>query len=186
MPRLRFETAEDLYEAYPTARNDVGVPATAQPSLKFVGGLAAAGAWKSALSFCAYLLPRLEAVDWGRQCLRRSGSEVGLGPGDEARLAAAEAWARDPQERNRRRALELAERSDPREASTWIAYAAGRAGGQIAIDDKHSVPTPHYATAQAVRVALILAAGALAPASRADLQRGWLEAALLLAQSEPP
>ncbi|PNG26090.1 hypothetical protein CR492_09550 [Methylocella silvestris] len=178
MPRLRFATAQDLYEAYPTARSDIGVAANAAPSLDFLAALSSGDALKAALSFCAYLLPRREAVAWGCQCLRQWS---GLNASDEARLAASEAWVREPEERNRRRALDLAERSDIKDASTWIAFAAGRAGGQISIDGEHFTPMPQYATAQAVRIALILAGAAGSFEARAEIQRRWLELGLRIA-----
>ncbi len=173
MPRLRFETAQDLFETYPAARVDVGVAAGEEKSLEFLQSLSAANALKPALSFCAYLLARHQAVAWGCRCLREGAV---LAPSDETRMAAAEAWVRDPEDRNRLRALDLAGRSDTKEASTWICYGAGWAGGAVAIDEKHSTPTPQHATAQAVRVALILGANALPAASRADIQRRWLDA----------
>lgn len=180
MPRLRFETAQDLYETYPTARGDVGVAASEQGSLDFLRSLSDANALKAALSFCAYLLARREAVAWGCQCLRQSEA---LRPADEIRIAAAEAWVNEPEERNRLRALDIATRSDAGEASTWIAFAAGWAGGAIPVDGKHSAPSPQHATAQAIRVALILAANGLPAASRAEVQRGWLEAGMRFALS---
>ncbi|VTZ22590.1 conserved hypothetical protein [Methylocella tundrae] len=49
------------------------------------------------------------------------------------------------------------------------------------IDGKHSAPSPQHATAQAIRVALILGGNALPAASRADVQRSWLEGGMRFA-----
>ena len=43
MVGLRFETVRDLYEAFQTAENDVGMPASDQPSLAFLQSLIAQG-----------------------------------------------------------------------------------------------------------------------------------------------
>ncbi|WP_374309052.1 hypothetical protein [Methylocella sp.] len=176
-PRLRFSAAEDLFEAYPTARLDVGAPAQGRSSLDFARALAGEGALKGALSFCAYLLPRYDAVVWGCACLRADAMDGALAA-EEACLAAAEAWARTPEEPRRRAALDLAERSDKLAPATWMALAAGRAGGQMSVDGEHFAPIPPHATAQATRVALILAAGRAGFSGRDALMRGWIEAGL--------
>ncbi|WP_395665424.1 DUF6931 family protein [Methylocella sp.] len=181
--RLRFATAQDLYEAYPTARIDVGAPADARGSLDFARALAGAGELKGALSFCAYLLSRFDAVLWACACLRRDAMS-GASPAEAAALAAAEAWTREPDETRRRRALDLAERADVKSPATWAAFAAGRAGGQIAVDEKHLVPMPLYATAQAARISLILAGARAGFAARDDLMRGWIEAGLARAAAD--
>lgn len=177
MPRLRFETAQDLFETYPTARVDVGVAARGQPSIDFMRSLSA-DSLKAALSFCAYLLARREAVAWGCQCLREGEA---LQPHEENRLAAAEAWASAPDEPRRLRALDLASRGEAKEAGTWTCFAVGWSGGAVAIDGQHFAPAPHQATAQAVRVALILGANALSGPSRQEMQRRWLEAGIQFA-----
>ena len=70
MASLRFPTVADLYDAFPAAQDDVGIEPSGEPSLTFLRALVAREAWIRH-SFCAYLLPRREAVWWGCQSVRR-------------------------------------------------------------------------------------------------------------------
>ena len=70
MASLRFPTVSDLYGAFPTAKDDVGTDPGNEPPLTFLQSLVEKESWDKAVSFCAYLLPRREAVWWGCQSLR--------------------------------------------------------------------------------------------------------------------
>ena len=65
MTRLRFVTARDLFEAYPVALDETDLEPTDAPSLDFMRALADSGEPEKAIGFCAFLLPRREAVGWG-------------------------------------------------------------------------------------------------------------------------
>lgn len=173
MSRLRFETAADLYDAFPTARGDVGVEASFEPSLDFIQSLIAADHFRAGFAFCAYLLPRRQAVRWGCECLRQS---KGLRRDEEIYVAAAEAWVHAPEEPNRLRALELGSKGNVRRSGTWACLAAAWAGGAIPASGQNPVPAPPQSTAQAIRVALILGADAVATDDRHAMQRRWLQA----------
>ncbi|HVV93443.1 MAG TPA: hypothetical protein VHD15_08500 [Hyphomicrobiales bacterium] len=154
MASLRFATLGDLYEAFPTAADDIGeAPADAQP-LAFLQALAAAGSWDKAVSLCAYLLPRREAVWWGCQSLRRM---IPLAPEEEDGLAWAEAWVREPEEGRRRAALRYGGEADSRLPSSWMALAAGWSGGSIVPPEVGVVPAAPHQTARAVRAGLMIA-----------------------------
>jgi hypothetical protein len=71
MKQVRFSTVQDLFEAYPTAGEDVGKGDPGLQSLDFLRQLVDAQDWEPAISLCAYLLPRREAVAWGCRSLRR-------------------------------------------------------------------------------------------------------------------
>src|SRR5207249_10179331 len=71
MSSIRFATVRDLYEAFPTAEEDVELPPSDEPSLDFLNALVSKQSWNAAVAFCAYLLPRREAIWWGCQSIRR-------------------------------------------------------------------------------------------------------------------
>jgi hypothetical protein len=151
--RLRFTAASQIFEAFSVASEDIGSqPLAAEAPLAFAGRLAAGPRPIEAAAFCAYLLPRREAVRWGSQCVR----EIQRGADDEA-LRAAEAWVREPEEAIRRAALSIGLASDKRAATTWLAQAAGWSGGDINLRGDFLAPTKPYLTAKAVKAALVLA-----------------------------
>lgn len=155
MASLRFPTPRDLYDAFPTAADDVGAPPSDEPSLAFLQALTEDAAWDAALSFCAYLLPRREAVAWGSHALRRM--QPVLTQLEIQALDAAEAWARDPEEERRREALRTGMRGDVRTASVWMALAAGWSGGNMMPPDLPAKPPAPHQTARAVRAGLLIA-----------------------------
>jgi hypothetical protein len=154
MALLRFPTVRDLYEAFPTARDDVGVDASGESSLAFLELLASMQVWDAAISFCAYLLPRREAVWWGCQSLR---GMIHLTPYESDLLAAAQAWVREPDEERRWQALDYARAADTLLAATWMALAAGWSGGSVVRPQYGSIPPSPEQTARAVRAGLMIA-----------------------------
>ena len=70
MTRVRFATAIDLFETFPEVSKTIGVPPTDKPPLDFLRGLSAQGRLEDAVTFCAYLLPRREAVWWSCASVR--------------------------------------------------------------------------------------------------------------------
>jgi hypothetical protein len=164
MSGLRFITARDLFAAFPTAYCEITAKPTDQESRAFVTALVADGAWRDAVGFCAYLLPRREAVFWACRCVRRLAKQDGALAGEPI-LRTAEAWCVEPGERLRRAALDAA-RSGHREwAATWAAFAAAwssgtwrRGGGPIACAPSQ--------TAQGVRAAVLVSLCAVRAAER--------------------
>lgn len=165
--RLRFSSARQVFEAFPTIAADIEVAPAAESPLDFARKLLAPGRRFEAIVYLAYLLPRREAVWWGCQCVRAMN---GNKPDDA--LLAAEAWVRDPDETSRRAALDLGWKRDARRATTWLALAAGQSGGSIAHEDAPHVPAPPQATALDVKAAVILAIAQSPPAD----QLAWLSA----------
>jgi hypothetical protein len=163
--RVRFSTARQVFEAFPTAAADIETEPTDEPPLDFARKLARRRF--EAVVYVAYLLPRREAVWWGCQCVRA----VGGAKADDA-LLAAEAWVRDPNEATRRAALEIGWTRNTRIASTWLALAAGQSGGSITPEDAHPVAPPPQATAVDVKAAVILAIAQGPPQG----QSAWLSA----------
>jgi hypothetical protein len=175
---MRFPTVRDLFDAFPTALDDIGVEASDETSLAFLARMLSEQALVRGLSFCAYLLPRREAVWWGCQCLRQLNT---ISPQEAACLGVAEAWVRDPEEARRKEAVELANKMSTRLAATWAAFAAAWAGGTVDGAGGYSIPVPAHSTAQAIRAALILGAHGLPEASRMIIQARWLEGGMKLA-----
>lgn len=172
MASLRFPTVRDVYDAFPTARDDVGEPISDTDSLALLQALAQNGAWDSAISFCAYLLPRRDAVSWGCQSLRhmqREFTEVEI----EA-LNAAEKWVHEPEEGNRREALKIGTLTSSRMPAAWMALAAGWSGGSIMPPEYGMVPAEPHQTARAVRAGLLIAASKILTADVAKVMRACM------------
>ena len=73
---IRFSTARQVFEAFATAANDIETPPTSDDPLVFLRALLDGPTPEDAVSFCAYLLPRREAVWWACQCLRQIGGPL--------------------------------------------------------------------------------------------------------------
>jgi hypothetical protein len=181
MALLRFPTVRDLYDAFPTAENDVGAPANDEDSLAFLRSLMASEEWDKAVSFCAYILPRREAVLWGCQSLRRLQSEPRQA--EIAALAAAETWVREPEEHTRREALNAGMRGDVRTAAVWLALAAGWSGGSMMPPEFAAMPAAPHQTARAVRAGLLIAMTQISADRVAKVVEPCLEDGLRLAAS---
>jgi hypothetical protein len=177
MARLRFETARDLVEAYPSAADELMLEPADVPSLEFLKALTEQPPIDKAIGFCAYLLPRREAVWWGCQSVRSLAAPIA---NEEATLQAAENWVREPEDNRRLAALALGRQSHYRLSGTWMALAAGWAGGSMppgalagfegaapqASDAWLPVPPDH--TAKAVRTGILIAAAKLQPQERSQ------------------
>jgi hypothetical protein len=181
--RLRFVTVRDLFRAFPTAAIDVGAEISDEATPDFVRRSAAAGNHRAALSCCAYLLARREAVWWGTQCIRQSELR---GAREAECLAAAEAWIREPHDANRRRAMEFGRRSSNRAPATWIALAAGWSGGDMSENSNYRITPPPQMTAQAVRGALLIAVARLPVGEAHQIQSEWVALGLRYAVGNLP
>jgi hypothetical protein len=182
MRTLRFSTAKDLYDAFATAEDDVGRPAADVPSLEHLRMLGAERDWPGAISFCAYLLSRHDAVAWGCRALRRV-LPITVAERDRA-LAFAEAWVELPQELQRRKALALGNQSDMRSATTWLALGAGWSGGNIVSAENGNVAAKAEQTPRAIRAALLIALAQSPPASAEAIVTHWLEDGIRLASGK--
>jgi hypothetical protein len=118
--RIRFTTARQVFDTFATAATDILTQPTDEAPLVFIRKLALSDRPIDAIAFCAYLLPRREAVWWACQCVRAiQGDAVG----EDAAMKAAEAWVRDPEESMQRAALGLGASGHVRAATTWLAKA---------------------------------------------------------------
>ena len=178
LTRLRFTTAQDLFDAFPTAREDIAAKPTEEPALDFLNALVARGELEDAVGFCAYLLPRREVVWWACACIRQS--DTARTSDEEAALQAAEAWAQAPEEDRRLKALDRGLKGDRGKAATWAALAAGWSGGSFFKSDHVSAPPPPFTTAKSARAAVLFAADWVKPEIRQRKLRGSVDAAIRL------
>jgi hypothetical protein len=155
MSRIRFTTAQDVFEAFPSARDDIDVPPTEEPPLTFLKSLKDSDTPEDAVAFCAYLLPRREAVWWACQSVK--ALHTSRTSAENEALAAAEEWVREPEEERRQAALRLGYMSERSAPTTWLAFAAAWSGGSMTMGDDPPVPAAPNLTAKAVRAAVLTA-----------------------------
>ena len=127
----------------------------------------------------ARALSKPVAVRWACSCAVQASGERAKVP-DASCVAAAERWAAEPSEENRRAAMAAAAATDYGTPGAWAAAAAGWAGGSLAPPEVPLVPPPDHLTAHAVAGAVTLAA-ASDPEQLETRQIAFLHAALDLA-----
>jgi hypothetical protein len=156
MSRIRFATARALFEAFPEVSRKIGVKPTDQFPIDFLKTLTSEGKFEDAVTFCSYLLPRREAVWWACGCARALVGDIARdqAPG----LVAAEAWVHEPDDEHRQAALDIGTKGDGDDPLTWLALAAGWAGGFLVSGPNRQVPMPQHMTARAARVAALISA----------------------------
>jgi hypothetical protein len=175
MTRIRFATLKDLFASFSTAAIETGEEASAEESVAFVRRCLAEQRRDAAITYCAYLLPRREAVWWGCHAMRDMKE---LTASERACVAAARQWALRPDEAARRKALDLGLETSAKLSGGWIALAAAWSGGSIAPAGGPPMAPSPAATAQAVRVALLSASTRLANDRRPAIMTAWVEFAL--------
>lgn len=173
MSRLRFATARGVYEAFPSAQDDIGLPPTGDPPLVFMADLAAGPTPEAAIFFAAYILPRREGVWWAAQCVRTLIPVLDT-PSQRA-LKAAEDWVREPDESLRVAAAALGAANDRNQPATWVACAAGWSGGSLS--DAVSVPPPPSLTAKSAGIAVLVALASVPVDGRAQALNACLDKA---------
>lgn len=183
MPRLRFTTAAEVFEAFPTASDDMHAKPTADAPQAFMRGLAKSATPEDAVTFCAYTLGRREAVWWACQCVRTI-AQIAPG-GEDATLKAAEEWVRDPAEQRRAAALGLGMAADRRAPTHWLALAAAWSGGNISPVDGNFLPAGSHMTARAARIAILVALANVGARERGPRLQICIEGGLRLMQDEP-
>lgn len=179
MSRLRFSTAREVFDTFPAAGKLIRTPPTIEHPLVFLKRLAQGPAPADAIGFCAFVLPRREAVWWAAQSLRAMQAQ---GAAPDQGLVAAETWVRNPHDDTRRAALALADEADTALPGTWVAFAAGYSGGSMVAT--HSVPCPPDLTAKMARIAVLTALGRLSGRDHQAALRNCVEACIRLADDD--
>ena len=152
--RIRFNDANDVFEAFPTLGRFAPKPNGGAEPLAYAGELIGVPPPQAAIAFISHLLPRREAVWWAAQCV---SAILGDAAQDEG-LKLATRWVRDPDDALRREAMAFAESHDLNAATTWLARAVGHSGGSLAAPDQPPAPPLPDACAQSVNAAVIMAA----------------------------
>jgi len=114
--------------------------------------------YTDAIRFLAHALPKREAIWWATRCVRAALGETEPSRTDRNALEAAEHWALEPDEKNRRAAQSPADATGYETACGWLAAGAFWSGGSIAPPDMPEVPPKETLTAQAAVVAINLTA----------------------------
>ncbi len=180
--RIRFATARSVFDAFPDLSYVVKPPADDIEPLDLARALSATPRPSDAVLFISHLLPRREVVWWAAQCVR---ALLGEAAADEA-LGAAEIWVRTPEDDNRQAALRIANDSDRRRPTTWLAFAAGWSGGSLLPADQKAVPPPSGACAMAANSAIMLAVAAGDPRAVMGRIEACVEAGVRFASGGEP
>ena len=126
-----------------------------------------------AARFLAHALPKREAVWWAWFCARRA-SGTDPSPAVRASLSATEQWLVQPNEENRRNAMQAAEQATFGTPAGCAGLAAFFSGGSLAPPDTPVNPPGEFMTAKAVAGCIMLAAVATEPEKAPDRYRAFL------------
>lgn len=148
---IRFETAADVFEAFPLLGKFMSERPEGEAPLEFLRTLAASERPYAALTFGAYLLPRREAIAWLREAFHTLPGLAG-----RPELALIADWSAKPGEETRLEALERAREVDPADPLQWALYAVGWSGGDIPGGDAPPSRATPGMTPQAVAAAMAL------------------------------
>lgn len=183
MPGSRFNTAREVFQAFPSTDDDISAKPTDDPPLAFLAALRRSETPEDAVSFLAYALGRREAVWWGAQSVRFLAK---VHPGaEDAPLQAAEAWVRDPDDQRRREALRLGMTGNRRLATCWVALAAGWSGGNIGPSADAVVAATPEMTPRAVRTAILVALATVSAKDRGSRLQTCVDTGLPLLKGAP-
>ena len=182
MARLRFSTAQQVIDAYPSLAVDLSLPTNSDDPFIYIDRLLKSPKPEEAFAFCAFLLPRLEAVAWLCKTIRSSSPS--LSQKEEQPLALAESWIKTPTEAMRQNALQTGMNATRDAPSTWAALAAGWSGGSITSNVEHPVPPPVHLTGLAVKLGLQVLLAHLPPALKAESIAQFSRSAILILKED--
>jgi hypothetical protein len=161
---------------------DLGDPAKAllQPEVSpqsYVELLIQNEEFADAVRFLAHALPKREAVWWAWFCARRA---CGSNPPPDVRLclSATEKWIMQPNDENRRSAMNAAEQATFGTAAGCAGLGAFFSGGSVSPPDTPPTPAGEFMTAKAVAGAVMLAAVATEPEKAPEKYRVFLAQAI--------
>lgn len=181
MTRVRFPTTNALFDAFPELSKNISTPPNDQFPIDYLKGLMSTTDFHAALTFCAYLLPRREAVWWACGCVRDVLDEIPAA--SSAALLAAENWVGQPDNDRRQAALDIGTQTDEKDPTGWLARAAGWSGGFLVSHPQQQVPMPSYMTPRALRPALLLAFSKIKPEEKPARIKLWITEGIKLAET---
>lgn len=172
---LRAEPVPDLLSRVRLEDEAKPIAASAVNSGGVIDALVAKGLVGEALKVLAAALPPQTAVRWAVHCVRETGN---LSKGDVAALSAAERWAAEPTEANRREAQAAAEKLEYGTAASWAAISAFWSSGSMGPPNVPVVPPPPDLMPQALFGAISLAAVAQGGEKAPEMQQRFLKLGL--------
>lgn len=181
--QFRFPLAKDLYDTIPEIRDDLTARAGKEETLDYIRKLLGSPIAEEAITFCAYLLPKREAVWWAFQCLKTLPEA--LGEHDHHMLELAENWVRNPGEDSRYRVLSPAMDAEQKTPGTWVALAAGWSGGSMLEPSQPAVEPPAYLTPRAINAAILSSLAWVHAQHRQEAIEQFVSYALKLSQRRP-
>ena len=179
MIRLRFTTARQVFEAFPPARDDIEAkPSDADP-VAFVKPCWMEKLLRMPSDFAPTVCHAAKPCGGHRNVSGPVREPLARKPMPiSSRLP--KPGLKDPEENNRRAALEAGMDAAGSGPAAWAALAAGWSGGSLVSEPNQPVSPPDYLTAQAVRAAILTALASVPPKDRRERLRGHVQAALKL------
>ena len=150
MTRLRFSSAQQVIDSFPSLVGELTLPTNGDEPFSYIDRLLKSQQQFQTLIFCAFLLPRKEAVQWLCRTIRSVPKP--LAHKEEQLLKLAEDWVKSPTENARKAALNAGTDDLKDNAAAWAALAAGWSGGSLSSDAEHPLPPPTHLTGLAVKL----------------------------------
>ena len=182
MARLRFSSAQQVIDAYPSLAVDLSSPTNGDDPFAYIDRLLKSAKPDEVFAFCAFLLPRLEAVAWLCKTIRSSSPL--LTEKEEQLLSVAESWVKTPAEATRQKALQTGMNATRDIPSTWAALAAGWSGGSMTSNVENPVPPPAHLTGLAVKLGLQVFLAHLPPARKGESIVQFSRTAILMLKED--
>lgn len=182
MRRIRFETMNDVFEAYPGLKEMVAVAPGPEAPIPFLERLVRTGAIDDAVTLAAFVLPRREAVWWACRCVAAASKP--MSSDDRRRWELAAAWVHRPEDRRRVAAFEAASALDGRTAIAVLLNAVVWSGGAMDPTSQHSAPAPADLAGKAARNAVLLTAAGEPTEARPTFLERCVSTALAIGREE--
>lgn len=180
-PPLPFESAADVFAAFPEIAEDLTARPDPRPALDFVEALARSEIPEEALTFAAYALDRRLAVWWGHECLRQLGDL--LTSEDVAMMELAARWVGDPNEATRYAAMNPAMDAPAKTPGVWIALAAGWSSGSMAPEGQPEAKVPAHLCPRAINAAVLSALARVDRPTRPEMLQRFVRIVRKLAEA---
>ena len=136
------------------------------------------------LKFMAYALPKRLGVWWAVKCIQ---SEDGLATEPDAELLeVVSEWVAAPDEKERRKAMQLAEKMGMKTPAAWAAAAAFWSHGSISAEGQPEIPAQDNMTGKAVAGAATLASVVQSPERAPERREAFVKLAHQIIAGELP
>lgn len=176
LSRVATLSTMDICRNAALSEDALALPADGNAAGAFLGLLLEQELDPDALRFVAHALPKREAVWWACQCVRTVAGD--LAPAVVSAMDAAERWAAEPNEDNRRAAGLAAEAVGVGTPAGCAAMAAFWSGGSLGPSHLPDIPPGDDLTGRGVAGAVLLAAVEVEPERAAEKFRRFVELGL--------